>query len=387
MKLTGWAAKQSASGCGQVAMDKLAPRGCSGTIQGPWRQGRMCRCSDYSRFLLKETAAPLVSSATSTSAGTVIRTLKWPAVGLSAFGCLLMEFSALFLQGSRASLRAAGCEGGSMGTVLRRGEGLPGLVVASHEAAVVRGDKEPGQVVEVRRWEEVQASYMGQVQGRLLREALAEHLDERGPLGVRDLLGTFLRARGPWTPGCASCSTGITGTPWPRVSRSSWWLCSCPGTCWCSSSAPCPSPLVLAVWDVILGLGVAGLLGQVQVDDVGGVLLLGAQRPPPPTTTKKILGLHIRVDEVLVCVFSLQAGDQKDCDCEHCFENECAVGVEQVLHTEQLQLWGVVLPPLVKGVRTPSVSLSCSRKQASRYIQLRNQDLTGSNLIARFSFV
>lgn len=95
---------------------------------------------------------------------------------------------------------------------------------------------------------------------------------------------------------------------------------------------------MLAVWDVILGLGVAGLLGQVQVDDVGGVLLLGAQRPPPPTTTKKILGLHIRVDEVLVCVFSLQAGDQKDCDCEHCFENECAVGVEQVLHTEQLQL-------------------------------------------------
>lgn len=84
-----------------------------------------------------------------------------------------------------------------MGTVLRRGEGLPGLVVASHEAAVVRGDKEPGQVVEVRRWEEVQASYMGQVQGRLLREALAEHLDERGPLGVRDLLGTFLLARGP----------------------------------------------------------------------------------------------------------------------------------------------------------------------------------------------
>ena len=52
-------------------------------------------------------------------------------------------------------------------------------------------------MVGVRRWEEVQASLMGRVQGRLLREALAEHLDERGPLGVRDLLGTFLRARGP----------------------------------------------------------------------------------------------------------------------------------------------------------------------------------------------
>lgn len=103
----------------------------------------------------------------------------------------------LFLQGSRASLRAGGCEGGSVGPCCRHGEGLSGPVVANHEAAVVRGDKELVQVVGVRCWEEVQAPDVAQVQGRLLREALAEHLDEHSPLGVRDLLGNFLRARGP----------------------------------------------------------------------------------------------------------------------------------------------------------------------------------------------
>lgn len=58
---------------------------------------------------------------------------------------------------------------------------------------------------------------------------------------------------------------------------------------------PCPSPLALAVRDVILGLGVSGLLGQVQVDDVGGVLPISARQPP-----QKVLGLHIQVNEVLL---------------------------------------------------------------------------------------
>lgn len=109
--------------------------------------------------------------------------------------------------------------------------------------------------------------------------------------------------------------------------------------------------------------------------------------PPPPPLPLKVLGLHIRLDKVLVCVFSLQSGDQQDCDYEHCFENECAVGSRTgPLHRATPAL-SVVLPPLVKGARTPSVSLSCSQKQASRYIQLRHQDLTGSNLIAMYSSV
>ena len=93
--------------------------------------------------------------------------------------------------GLRCALEAA--RAGQWGPCYRHGEGLSGSVIANHEVAVVK----PRQMVGVRRWEEVQASLMGRVQGRLLQEALAEHLDERGPLGVRDLLGTFLRARGP----------------------------------------------------------------------------------------------------------------------------------------------------------------------------------------------
>lgn len=47
LKRVAPAAPQSASGYGQGAMDKLAPKGRSGTIQRQRRQGRMCRCSGF----------------------------------------------------------------------------------------------------------------------------------------------------------------------------------------------------------------------------------------------------------------------------------------------------------------------------------------------------
>ena len=50
-------ARQSASGCGHVAMDKLAPRGCSGRIQGPPLQGHLAWLQRFSLSPLKETAA------------------------------------------------------------------------------------------------------------------------------------------------------------------------------------------------------------------------------------------------------------------------------------------------------------------------------------------
>ena len=103
-----------------------------------------------------------------------------------------MEFSALFLQGSRASLCAGGCEGGSVRTMPQACRGALGPVVTSHEAAVARGDKELAHVIGVRLWEEVQAPHVAQAQGHLRPEAPAEHLDGRGPLGVRGLPGTFL---------------------------------------------------------------------------------------------------------------------------------------------------------------------------------------------------
>ena len=95
-----------------------------------------------------------------------------------------MELSALFLLGSRASLCAGGCEGGSVRTMPQACRGAPGPVVASHEAAVARGDRELARVIGVRLWEEVQAPHVAQAQGLLRPEAPAEHLDGRGPLGV-----------------------------------------------------------------------------------------------------------------------------------------------------------------------------------------------------------
>ena len=50
--------------------------------------------------------------------------------------------------------------------------------------------------------------------------------------------------------------------------------------------------LVLAVGDVLVGAGVAVLLGQAEVDDVDQVALL-------PQTHEEVVRLHVSVDEVL----------------------------------------------------------------------------------------
>lgn len=98
---------------------------------------------------------------------------------------------------------------------------------------------------------------------------------------------------------------------------------------------------MLAVRDVLLGLGVDVLLGQPEVDDVDGVLPLG-----PRTAHQEVLGLHVAVDEALG-VHVLHARDQLDGDHEHRLEREGAVAqVEEVLQAgpQQLQHHGVVLP-------------------------------------------
>ena len=207
-------------------------------------------------------------------------TLKWPAAGSSAFSCPLMEFSALFLQGSRASLCAGGCEGGSVRTMPQACRGALGPVVASHEAAVARGDKELAHVIGVRLWEEVQAPHVAQAQSHLRPEAPAEHLDGRGPLGVRGLPGTFLWACGPCTPGRAGYRAGITGTGGPgspgRLGGSA------PAQARTDAQAACRARHLMCSWYGIWSLvsGISGLLGQVQVDDVGGVLWLVPGGPP-----------------------------------------------------------------------------------------------------------
>lgn len=104
---------------------------------------------------------------------------------------------------------------------------------------------------------------------------------------------------------------------------------------------------MLAVRDVLLGLGVDVLLGQAEVDDVDGVLPLAAWAPH-----QEVLGFHVAVDEALG-VHILHARDQLDGDHEHRLERERAVAqVEQVLQAgpQQLQHHGVVLPAWAKIV-------------------------------------
>lgn len=184
---------------------------------------------------------------------------------------------------------------------------------------------------------------------------------------------------------------------WPSASRSSRRLCSAGGEQVSAARAP-PRPararltlaqvrvdahvarrarqaLVLAVRDVLLGLGVDVLLGQAEVDDVDGVLPLGARAPH-----QEVLGLHVPVDEALG-VDVLHARDQLDGDHEHRLECERAITqVKQVLQArpEQLQHHGIVLPTRAEVVDLRDALCGAELLvEAVLQVQLRGPGLDG----------
>ena len=53
--------------------------------------------------------------------------------------------------------------------------------------------------------------------------------------------------------------------------------------------------LALPVWDVLLRLGIAVLLGHAEVDDMNDIGTLGAR-----STNQEVIGFDVAVDEILL---------------------------------------------------------------------------------------
>lgn len=89
----------------------------------------------------------------------------------------------------------------------------------------------------------------------------------------------------------------------------------------------------LSVGDVLLGLGVAVLLGHAEVDDVDDVGRLGAR-----AADEEVVGLDVAVDEVLL-VDCLYAGQHLLGDHDDRLDGEAAVAVvEQVFQRRSEQV-------------------------------------------------